>query len=433
MPNWSFNRLYEPVFSTTARYIDIWGGRGRGGSHFATDYALFCLMQPQYYRGVLMRASFADIRESLFRDLKDRIADKVERGEVRESDFAIIETSMRITYLPTGNLIYSKGFKRSSSKASAKLKSLAGVTNVIIEETEEVEEDEFLQLDESLRTVKGQVKVIRIFNPPPKNHWLIKGWYNLEDSEYEGYFRAVPKQLDGFLSIFSTYKDNLKNLDATTVKNLLNYERTNPHRYYVVTLGLVSEGRKGRIFSNWKTNTYKDFKELPYPSTYGLDFGFSNDPTALVEIKQHQNKVWIHELIYETGLTDAKLGARLRALGLTQKSVIVADCQEAKSIASFKQGILLHDGSKVFFNMQNAIKGAGSINAGIEIMLNMEIVVTQESTNILEEYQNYSWELDANKEPTDVPEDKNNHAMDATRYNIAFRRFRQKRTIKAGG
>lgn len=76
MPEFHFNEIYEPVFSTDKRYIDIWGGRGRGGSHFGTDYFLFMITQPRYFRGYFVRQVYADIRDSLFRDFKDRIEDK---------------------------------------------------------------------------------------------------------------------------------------------------------------------------------------------------------------------------------------------------------------------------------------------------------------------------------------------------------------------
>ena len=443
MVKWGFNRIYQPVFTSDARYIDIWGGRGRGGSHFVTDFFLFKMMQPEYFRAVLMRSTFSDIRESLFRDMKDRISEKVEKGELNEADFSISGGPMTITHLPTGNFIYSKGFKKSSSKQSAKLKSLAGVTHVAIEETEEVEHEDFLQLDESLRTKKAKCQVFRIFNPPPKNHWLIKGWYNLSDAVVDGqpvkgYFTATPKKQDGFLSIFSTFKNNLDNLDTETVKNLLSYSdpnsaKYNPHRYYVVTLGFVSEGRKGRIYSNWKACSYKEFNELPYPVSYGLDFGYSGDPSALVAVKQHGNKAWFHELVYEKKLTDLKLAKRLKALGIKPTDLIVADSQEPKTIETFRTGLLTEEGERLRFNMVAAIKGPGSVNTGIGIMQNMQITYTEESLNLAEEYQNYSWHLGPDKEPTDIPEEGWDHLKDAERYNITYFRFRQKKTIKAGG
>lgn len=447
MPNWNFNHIYQPVFTTDARYIDIWGGRGRGGSHFVTDFFLFKMMQPEYFRGVLMRSTFSDIRESLFRDLKDRINEKVEKGELDENDFDIAEVPMTVKYKPTGNFVYSKGFKKASSKQSAKLKSLAGVTHVAIEETEEVEYDDFLQLDESLRTKKAKCQVFRIFNPPPKNHWLIKGWYNLQDAvlngeRLEGYFTATPKKVAGFLSIFSTHKDNIGNLDEETVKNLLSYgdpnsAKYNPHRFYVVTMGLVSEGRKGRIYSNWKPIPYAEFKNLPYPSIYGLDFGYSGDPTAFIEIKQHGNKVWLHELICEKKLLDAKLAKRLRALKINPNAMIVADSEDPKTIQTFRTGVLVEDDGKTstirYTNMVGAVKGPGSVNAGIGIIENLQVCYTEESLNISEEYQNYSWELGPDKEPTDVPEEGWDHTMDASRYGIMHLRHRQKKTIRAGG
>ena len=91
-----FTYTFSPVFKSKARYIDIWGGRGRGGSHFGTEYFLFKITQPEYFRGYFVRQSFTDIRDSLFRDFKDRIA---ENQTLNPSDFHILENDMRITCL----------------------------------------------------------------------------------------------------------------------------------------------------------------------------------------------------------------------------------------------------------------------------------------------------------------------------------------------
>ena len=182
-----FNGLYKDVFSTKKRYIDVLGGRGRGGSHFGTDYFLYLITLPQYFRGYFVRQVFGDIRDSLFRDFKDRIEEKEIFGK---NDFRIQENSMRITYLPTGNTIFSKGVTKAGDR-TAKMKSLAGATHVLIEEADELKEHDFDQLDLSLRTVKAEnVQIVRVFNPPAKNHWIWRD-YNLVDSDVEGYYFPI--------------------------------------------------------------------------------------------------------------------------------------------------------------------------------------------------------------------------------------------------
>jgi len=148
-----FSKKYKDLFKTKARYIDLFGGRGRGGSFTATQYYLHLITQPDYFRGYFMREIAGDIRESLWRDFKDRI----EEAEL-EDYFEINESQMSALYVPTGNLVLSKGFKKSSGNRTAKLKSLAGATHVAIEEAEEIGRADFRQLDDTLTH--------KIWNPP---------------------------------------------------------------------------------------------------------------------------------------------------------------------------------------------------------------------------------------------------------------------------
>lgn len=415
MPRQYFNSIYKEVFTTKARYIDIWGGRGRGGSHFATDYFLFLLTQPKYFRGYFMRSIFGDIKESLFRDFKDRLED----SEFDENDFKINETMYTISY-KNGNSIMSKGFKKSSSKQTAKLKSIAGATHIIIEECEEVEEEEFMKLDDSLRTTKSDsIQILRLFNPPKKNHWIIKNFYNLEEStlpEEKGYYYATPKSLPNFLSIFSTYLHNIENVNDTTISNFQSYKVKNPEYYFTTVKGLVSEGSKGRIFRNWKPISVKDYNDLQLSSYNGLDFGYSNDPNALIQVKAHNNKRYIRQLIYEVGMSNEKLAERCKVLGVS-KSTTYADSQEPKSIARLIE---------LGINVTPAMKGADSVNNGIQHLQSLEIYYCEDSTDLITEYEEYKWHLDADKQPTDTPEDKYNHLMDALRYAETIRFSSQK-------
>lgn len=424
------NYIYKPVFTSRARYIDIWGGRARGGSHFATDYFAFLITQPGYFRGCFLRQIAGDVRDSLWQDFKDRVNDLIEAGELSEKDFIFREDKMTVIYLPTGNTIISKGFKKSASARSAKLKSLAGMTHVIIEECEEVEEDDFTKLDDSLRTTKVEyIQVIRLFNPPGKNHWLMRRYYNLEPAstnsrivsrfagdikDLEGWYYATPKDMPELLSIHSTYVDNIKNVNESTKRNYQSYGNPNspmynPDFYFRDVLGLVSEGKKGRIFKKCYYVKYDLFKSLPYPSFYGLDFGFSSDPCALVELKHHNGKLFRHQLIYDKELTNSELVAKMIAVGVDKKKRIYADSAEPKSIRELQ---------KAGFIVVPAVKGPDSIDAGIKQLQSMDIYTTDISKELWHETQEYSWQLGADKEPTNEPVDKDNHGWDATRYAV---------------
>lgn len=413
---WKFNPIFKDVFTTDARIIDICGGRGRGGSHFGTDYFLFLIMQPEYFRGYFMREVYGDIRGSLWQDFKDRIDEKDDMLD--PDDFVLNESKMSVLYKPTGNMILSKGFKKSSGKASAKLKSIAGATHVLIEECDEVEEDEFDKLNDSFRTTKTEkIQIIRLYNPPSKNHWLIKNNYNLVESEYPGYFIMTPKAIPGFLSIHSTYLSNLKNINKTSQINYESYKVTKPEYYYTQIKGLVSEGAKGRIYNGWKPISVQEFNQLPYESYFGLDYGYSEDPNALLEVKVHNNKRWIRKLLYENGLTNPLIAEKIKALGIDIRRPIYADSSEQKSNRELRD---------LRLNVIDALKGPDSVLAGIKHIQGLEVYYVEDKELALE-YQEYKWALDQDKNPTDTPVDKHNHLLDAFRYEEWTRMFGAKK------
>lgn len=399
----TFSHKYKQLFTEQPRYIHLWGGRGRGGSFTATQYALHLMTQSDYFRGYIMREVAEDIRGSLWMDFKDR----VDAAEI-ESEIHLNDTGMTAICLDTGNVLLSKGFKKSSGKRTAKLKSLAGATHVIIEEAEEISEEDFNQLDDSLRTTKANVQIIMIFNPPAKNHWIWRKWYNLVDTNFKdpegkNYFKAIPKTGANLLSVFSTYHDNVVNLNATTVANFEAYKTSNPDHYYTMVMGLISEGMRGRIYRNWQP---VDAMPGFYTKFYGLDWGF-NDPIALVECEASDNKVWAQEMIYERGLTNNKLVRQMELMGISKSSPIYADSANPKDIEDLKD---------MGWNIIKAEKPKGSVISGIKYIQDKEVFLTQNSVNLWEENRNYKWLLDQNKNPMDEPEDKNNHGMDALRY-----------------
>jgi phage terminase large subunit len=414
-----FNRLYKAMFTTECRYIDLWGGRGRGGSHTGTAYFLHLLTYPAYFRGYMVRQIFGDLRDSLFRDMKDRIA---ENKTLRQEDFAINDHEMRIVYKPTGNMITSKGVKSDDAR-TAKMKSLAGATHVLIEEAEELGEEDFDQLDLSLRTVKAlRVQIIRIFNPPGKTHWIWRD-YVLTDAAQKGYFTATPKTTANLLSIFSTYHDNLASLQPSTVAKFESFREKKPEYYYTIVCGLVSEGMRGRIFSGWRPMTNQEFNEIDAMSVFGQDFGTSK-PAALIETKLVNDRLYVRELNY-LPLSTKEIALLYCGLRLNEKHLIIGDSAEPLTIAQLRRGYKVPDlaaGEAEKYpqllkgwNIHPAFKGPGSIAAGISKLKGMEVYVTEDSRNVWEEYANYKWALDKNKNPTDEPIDDWNHCADSIR------------------
>ena len=395
-----FSKKYRPLFNTSARYIDLWGGRGRGGSFTGTQYFLHLITQPEYFRGYFMREIASDVRESLWRDFKDR----VEENELNEF-FDLNESTMTAVYKPSGNTILSKGFKKSSGNRTAKLKSLAGATHVLIEEAEEISETDFRTLDDTLRTKKAEkIQIIRIFNPPSKNHHIWKRYNLISSKTKDGYYEAMPKNDPQLLSIFSTYLDNLINIHQSSIETWESYLQADSEYYWTVIKGLVSEGVRGRIYKHFQLSGMPN----AYPKFYGLDWGF-NDPIALVECECHNKNIWLNEKIYQQGLTNSELSKLMLELKIPRNAPIYADSAEPKDIKDLKvRG----------WNIIAAQKGPDSVRNGIKFVKDYNVYVTENSLNLWKEVENYKWRLDQYKMPTNEPEDAHNHLMDAIRYAI---------------
>lgn len=374
-----------------------------------------------------MREVLGDIRESLWLDIKDRI----EEAELTEL-FQLDESKMSATFLPTGNTIVSKGFKKASKKQTAKLKSLAGATHVLVEEMEEISEADFKQLDDTLRTTKTEdIQLIGIFNPPPKGHWIWKKWFTLEtvpveefnskygtrltNNESTGYFRAVPKKIPSLLAIFSTYRDNIDNLNASFINNLNQYLKDDPEYYYQMVEGLISEGVRGRIFRDWKIAPC-----MPgiWSKFYGLDWGFSGDPLALVECENHNRSLWVEQKIYKRGLTNDDLDAELTRLGISKRAPIVADSAQPKDIEDMKR-----KGWNFIACKKETVIGS------VKYLKQYEVHIVESSTDIWNESENYAYALDQFKNPTEEPIDAFNHAIDAIRYALDRIRISKPRVI----
>lgn len=163
----------------------------------------------------------------------------------------------------------------------------------------------------------------------------------------------------------------------------------------------------GLIFTNWDIVDELPPLEECKMQGWGMDFGFSNDPTSLVELRLAHGDLWVDEPIHTTGLTNPEIADRCKLNGLTRKHQIIADCAEPKSIKELQN---------LGLNVVASAKGKDSILNGIDILKRYRIHLTRRSTGIQGEFKQYKWKVTRDGETTNVPIDNFNHGIDALRY-----------------
>lgn len=172
---------------------------------------------------------------------------------------------------------------------------------------------------------------------------------------------------------------------------------------------VYARGRTGKIegliFRNWFLcdEIPKDAKFIGY----GLDFGFTNDPTALLGVWMQNGELWVKELLYETNLTNPAICDKLKAFGITRRNEIIADSAEPKSIKEIESG---------GYWVSPALKGQDSVNSSIDKLKRFKINVTKDSTHLRKELNAYKWRQDKNGKTLNEPVDFMNHLIDALRY-----------------
>lgn len=227
------------------------------------------------------------------------------------------------------------------------------------------------------------------------------------DTEYWYEKRGIASRPDT-VEIHSTYLDNPFLGEVQIAEIEANKSDENWWRVY--GLGLVGR-TEGVIFKRWQI-----VGEIPADARLlarGLDFGFTNDPTAIVDVYQQDGKLWLQEVCYQRGLTNDRIADILRG----KEGWTIADSAEQKSITEIRNyGIR---------TIEPAVKGKDSIRAGIDILQRYELMVTEDSTNLIEELESYKWKTDRiTGQSLNEPEDKNNHAIDAIRY-VALKHLAQ--------
>lgn len=219
---------------------------------------------------------------------------------------------------------------------------------------------------------------------------------------------------DGVALIHSTYKDN----PHLTPMQIAEIESNKGDNNWWRVYGLGETGSvEGLVYKDFSivADMPKQFKN----QFYAIDFGFTNDPTAILRVSLSGGELWIEELAYNTGMLNKDIANVLLDAGAMRGSNIVADSSEPKSIAEIN--------ALTNLNVRPTAKGAGSIVAGITAVQSYKLNVSQGALGTIDELRNYSWKRDTNGNYINVPTDKYNHALDALRYGVTTFMMTQKK------
>jgi phage terminase large subunit len=271
---------------------------------------------------------------------------------------------------------------------------------------------EFISLDQPQK-VRGRKRNVLYINEA--NELYFEDWqqlilrttdkaildYNPSDEFHFIYDKIKPREDTEFF--ITTYKDN-PFLDEQTVSEIERLRTVDENYWNIYGLGLVGSSQALIFRINECSSIPEDAKFL----SYGMDFGYTNDPTTLVAIYQQGDNIFLKELIFETKLTNRDIDDKLRLNNIERKEIF-ADSAEPKSIEElYRMG----------WNIKPATKGQGSVNIGIDMMKRYNIYVTKDSINMIKEFRNYKWQQDKNGNVLNVPVDMFNHTIDAVRYGL---------------
>lgn len=388
-------RGYKTYWNFKGRYRVCKGSRA---SKKSKTTALNFISNMMKYKGanlLVVRKTYRTLKDSCFTELKWAI----HRLGV-DAWWQIKESPLEMTYVPTGQKIYFRGLD-DPLKVTSITVDVGQLCWMWIEEAYEVtKESDFDMLDESIRGAsQGDLfkQITLTFNPWNERHWIKKRFFD------------HPEDPD-ILAMTTNYMCN-EWLDAADLAVFERMKRENPRRYRVAGLGdwgIVD----GLIFENWKEELFNldDIKQIPgIQSAFGLDFGYTNDPSALFcgFISLEHKKIYVFDEMYKKGMSNEAIHTEIMKMGYA-KERITADCAEPKSIARlYDLGI---------YRIRAARKGKDSVNNGIDFIQDYEIIIHPRCVNFITEISNYTWDVDKFENKLNKPIDDFNHLMDAMRY-----------------
>ena len=388
---------YGAFWRFKGRYRVVKGSRASKKSKTTVLWYISKMTQYKSANLLVVRKTYRTLKDSCFTELKWAI----NRLKVSHL-WRIKESPLEMEYLPTGQKIYFRGLD-DPLKVTSITVDVGELCWMWIEEAYEItNESDFDILDESIR---GQVaddlfkQVTLTFNPWNEHHWIKKRFFDAEDDE----------------DIFASTTNYLCNefLDKADKKVFETMKRNNPRRYQVAGLGnwgIVD----GLIYENWREEAFNldEIRKMSgIKSAFGLDFGYTNDPSTLFcgLVDLQVKKIFVFDEMYEHGMSNERIATKIKELGY-EKERITADSAEPKSIDRLEDlGIRRIVGAR---------KGKDSIMNGIDFIQDFEIIIHPQCVKFITEISNYTWDKDKFGKTINRPIDDFNHLMDAMRYGL---------------
>ncbi len=391
-------RGYGTFWRYKGRYRVCKGSRASKKSKTTALWYITSMMEYPQANTLVVRKTFRTLKDSCFTELKWAI----HRLGV-DAYWDVKESPLEMTYKPTGQKIYFRGLD-DPLKVTSITVDVGCLCWMWIEEAYEISsEDDFNMLDESIRGAvpeeSGLFKQITLtLNPWNEHHWIKKRFFDADPD-------------DDILAMTTNYLCN-EWLDKADLKVFETMRKQNPRRYKVAGLGewgivdgLVYENWEERLFSIEEVRAVKGIKTV-----FGLDFGYTNDPSALFcgFIDQESKTLWVFDEMYKSGMSNEAIAAEVVRMGFG-KERITADCAEPKSIDRLRELGLK--------GIRKARKGKDSVNNGIDFLSDYRIIIHPRCANFITEISNYTWDTDKKTgRKLNRPIDDFNHLMDAMRY-----------------
>lgn len=401
-PSKVFNKQIYDILFDYSKFTEIhYGGASSGKSHGVVQKVVVkACQQWKHPRKILfLRKVGSTIKDSIFEDVKSCLADLglLDRCKVNMTDY-------RIT-LPNGAEFIFKGMDDPE-----KIKSIKGLSDVVMEEATEFTLEDYTQLTLRLREKKHKNRqIFLMFNPVSKLNWVYKHFFK------EGVV-LNPKRV---IIYHTSYKNN-KFLDEGVRQTIEELADRNPAYYRIYALGEFATLDK-LVFPKYEKRLLNkaDLKHLP--SFFGLDFGYVNDPSAFMHVKiDETNKtIYIMEEYVKKHMLNDEIAETIKSLGYS-KEEIYADSAEEKSIDEIRL--------KGISRIRAVRKGPNSILPGIQFIQQYKIVIDERCFKTIEEFDNYTWQKDKKtNEYINKPVDTYNHTIDAIRYALSSAIFTLKK------
>ena len=387
-------RGYKKFWNFKGRYRVVKGSRRSKKSKTTALWYIYNMMKYPDANTLVVRKTFRTLKDSCFTELK-WAAKRL--GVFHHWDFK--ESPLEATYLPTGQKIYFRGLD-DPLKVTSITTEVGVLAWMWIEEAYEImSEDDFDTLIESMLGDCPDYlfkQVTLTFNPWNEHHWIKTRFFDSDDPDV--------------LAITTNYLCNewLSEADLQVFEKM---KIKNPRRYRVAGLGdwgIVD----GLVFENWEEKDFdlEDIKKIPgIKSVFGLDFGYTNDPSALFcgMVDLNAKVIYVFDEMYKEGMQNEAIYRQILSMGYA-KEKITADSAEPKSIDRLRDLGLYH--------IKGARKGKDSVKNGIDYIQEFKIIIHPRCVNFETEISNYTWDEDKFGKKLNRPIDDFNHLMDAMRY-----------------